>query len=91
MSPSCRRRGWVRGHEPFEQEIAGIVTGALPEQRLAFLNIARVDVFPDNTVNILADNRLLLAQLVFGSRQDAELFTDLVTSFRSYRAQARVR
>jgi len=75
----------------YRQEIAGIVTGALPEQRLAFLNIARVDVFPDNTVNILADNRLLLAQLVFGSRQDAELFTDLVTSFRSYRAQARVR
>src|SRR5262249_44026357 len=47
----------------YRQEIAGIVTGALPEQRLAFLNMARIDIFPDNTVNILADNGLLLAQL----------------------------
>jgi hypothetical protein len=73
----------------YRQEIAGIGTGALPEQRLAFLNMARIDIFPDNTVNILADNGLLLAQLVFGSRQDAELFADLVTSFRARRAQAR--
>jgi hypothetical protein len=42
--------------------------------------VARVDIFPDNTVNIIADNRLLLAQLVFGSRQDAELFADLVST-----------
>lgn len=75
----------------YRQEIAGIVTGALPEQRLAFLNMARVDIFPDNTVNILADNGLVLAQLVFGSRQDAELFADLVTSFRTRRVQARGR
>ncbi len=75
----------------YRQEIAGIGTGALPEQRIAFLNVARVDIFPDNTVNIIADNRLLLAQLVFGSRQDAELFADLVTSFRARRAQARGR
>jgi len=75
----------------YRQEIAGIGTGALPEQGIAFLNVARVDIFPDNTVNIIADNRLLLAQLVFGSRQDAERFADLVTSFRARRAQARGR
>jgi hypothetical protein len=75
----------------YRQEIAGIATGALPEQRLAFLNVAQVDIFPDNTVNILADNRLLLAQLVFGSRQDAELFADLMSSFRARRTQARGR
>ena len=75
----------------YRQEIAGIATGALPEQRLAFLNMTQVDIFSDNTVNILADNGLLLAQLVFGSRQDAELFADLVTSFRARRAQARGR
>jgi len=75
----------------YRQEIAGIATGALPEQRLAFLNMAQVDIFSDNTVNILADNGLLLAQLVFGSRQDAELFADLVTSFRARRVQARGR
>ena len=75
----------------YRQEIAGIPTGVLPEQRLAFLNMAQVDIFSDNTVNILADNGQLLAQLVFGSRQDAELFADLVTSFRTRRAQARGR
>jgi hypothetical protein len=75
----------------YRQEIAGIATGALPEQRLAFLNMAQVDIFPDNTVNVLADNGLLLAQLVFGSRQDVELFADLVTSFRARRAHARGR
>ncbi len=75
----------------YRQEIAGIVTGALPEQRLAFLNVAQVDIFPDNTVNIVADNGLLLAQLVFGSRQDAEIFADLMTSFRARRVQARGR
>jgi hypothetical protein len=37
----------------YRQEIAGIATGALPEQRLAFLNMAQVDIFSDNTVNIL--------------------------------------
>jgi hypothetical protein len=75
----------------YRHEIAGIATGALPEQRLAFLNMAQVDIFSDNSVNILADNGQLLAQLVFGSRQDAELFADLVTSFRARRAQVRGR
>jgi hypothetical protein len=75
----------------YRQVIAGIATGALPEQRIAFLNAAQVDIFPDNTVNIIADNGLLLAQLVFGSRRDAEPFADLVTSFRARRPQARGR
>ena len=75
----------------YRQEIAGIATGALPEQRIAFLNVARVDIFPDNTVNIITDNGQLLAQLVFGSRQDAELFADLAASFRARREQARGR
>ena len=75
----------------YRQEIAGIATGALPEQRIAFLNVARVDIFPDNTVNIIADNGQLLAQLVFGSRQDAELFADLAASFRARRTQIRGR
>jgi hypothetical protein len=33
----------------YRQEIAGMATGALPEQRLAFLNMAQVDIFSDNT------------------------------------------
>jgi hypothetical protein len=49
------------------------------------------DICPDNTVNIIADNGLLLAQLVFGSRQDAEPFAYLATTFRTRRAQARGR
>lgn len=71
----------------YRHEIAGVETGGLPEQRIAFLNAAQVQVFADNTVDVRADNRVLLAQFVFGSRQDAELFADLLASFRARRAQ----
>ena len=75
----------------YRHEIAGIETGGLPEQRIAFLNATRVQVFADNTVNVQADNRVLLGQFVFGSRQDAELFADLLVSLRARRAQVRDR
>ena len=54
----------------YRQEIAGIGTGALPEQGIAFLNVARVDIFPDNTVNIIADNRLPAGQVLWEQRFD---------------------
>jgi hypothetical protein len=75
----------------YRHEIAGVETGGLPEVRIAFLNAAQVQLFADNTVDVRADNGVQLAQFVFGSRQDAELFADLMASFRTRRAQVRER
>ena len=72
-------------HYRYRQVIAGIPTGVILEERVFFVNVARVEVFTNNVVNVWASGNHLLAQLIFGNGQDARTFADLVVSFRALR------
>jgi len=66
----------------FRQAVAGFQTGAILDNRVFFPNAVYVNVYDNNTVNVLTSNQQLVAQLVFGNNDDARLFADIVTSFR---------
>ena len=66
----------------FRQAIAGFQTGAVLDNRVFFPNAVYVNVYDNNTVNVLTSNQQVVAQLVFGNNDDARMFADLVTSFR---------
>jgi hypothetical protein len=76
-------------HYRYRQVIAGFPTGAILENRVHFLNAARVEVYTNNVVNIRTSAQHLIAQVVFGSNEDAQQFADLVSSFRARRASTR--
>lgn len=71
----------------FRQAIAGFQTGAVLDNRVFFLNAARVDVHTNNAVNIFTPSQQLIAQLVFGSQEDARTVADLVASLRAHKAR----
>jgi hypothetical protein len=72
-------------HYRYRQVIAGIPTGAILENRVFFVNVARVEVFINNVANVWAPGNHLLAQLIFGNPEDARTFADLVMSFHGLR------
>jgi hypothetical protein len=74
-------------HYRFRQAIAGFPTGAILDNRVHFSNAARVDVHSNNTVIVRTSAQHPIAQVVFGSPEDARQFADLVTSFRARRAR----
>ena len=73
----------------YRQAVMGIPTGAILENKIFFVNAARIDVFENNLVNVYSSGSILLAQIVFGNTDDARIFADLVTSFRVRRAGER--
>jgi hypothetical protein len=73
----------------FRQIIAGFPTGAILENRIHFLNVGRTEVFSNNLVIVRTSSDIVLAQLVFGNYSDAQMFADLLASFKARRAQRR--
>jgi hypothetical protein len=61
---------------------------ALAENRVAFLNVGRVEVFSNNLVFVRTSSEIVIAQIVFGNELDARTFADLMLSFRAYRSRS---
>jgi hypothetical protein len=73
-------------HYRYRQAVAGFPTGAIIDNRVFFTNVARVEVFENNVVNVRTSANHLIAQVIFGTNEDAKTFADLLSSFRSQRA-----
>jgi hypothetical protein len=70
----------------YSQVVAGYPTGALLENRIALLNIGRVDAFSNNIVQIWTPSHLLLGQLAFGNYRDPKMCANLLLFLRDRRA-----
>jgi len=70
----------------YRQAVAWPPTGALSENRIALLNIGRVDAFTNNVVQIWTPSNILLGQLVFGNYQDPKMCANLLYFLRDRRA-----
>jgi len=69
----------------------GIPVATMPgfvENRIALLNVGRVEVFSNNLVFVRTSGDVLLGQVLFGNEQDAKTFADLLISFRDLRARS---
>src|SRR5262245_32049685 len=78
----------------YQQQIPGpwgIPMGPMPGlvmNQVAFLNVGRVEVFPNNLVFVRTSSDIVIAQVVFGNEQDAKMFADLMISFRDRRSRS---
>lgn len=69
----------------------GIPVATMPglvENRVAFLNVGRVKVLPNNLVFVRTSGDILIAQVIFGNEQDAKMCADCMISFRDLRARS---
>ena len=61
------------------------ITHTTYEVRIPFENVSQMDVFENHYVFIWAAGKRILAKILFANDEDAEMFVDLVSSFRARR------
>lgn len=71
----------------YRQAIAVPTMKPLTENRIALLNIGRVEVFSNNVVLLWTPSNLLLGQIIFGNYQDPTLCANLLLFLRDQRAR----
>lgn len=65
---------------------ASTIFAPVSENRLALLNIGRVEVFSNNLVRLWTPSNLLLGQIIFGNYQDPQACAALLLFLRDHRA-----
>lgn len=71
----------------YRQAIAVPTMKPLTENRIALLNIGRVEVFSNNVVLLWTPSNLLLGQIIFGNYQDPTLCANLLLFLRDQRSR----
>lgn len=71
----------------YRQAIAVSSTKPLTENRIALLNIGRVEAFTNNVVLIWTPSNILLGQIIFGNYQDPKMCANLFLFLRDQRSQ----
>ncbi|MGE3539718.1 MAG: hypothetical protein AB7N91_20095 [Candidatus Tectimicrobiota bacterium] len=70
----------------YRRPIAVSTTKPLTEQRIALLNIGRVEAFANNVVLIWTPSNILLGQLIFGNYEDPRTCASLLLFLRDQRS-----
>lgn len=71
----------------YRQAIALPSMKPLTENRIALLNIGRVEVYSNNVVLLWTPSNLLLGQVIFGNYQDPVMCANLLLFLRDQRAR----